>query len=364
MSETAIRIPDEGIELMSLSRLRECPELLQKPDAVIPRIAWPGRITLLAGREKSGKSTLLTAGVAAMSRGHHFLGEPTEQGTALWLSADMESVYDIDQRFQTFNADPDNTYLALNWDHRPISFLNMVVKGKPKIAVIDTLPAYAADIVTEASQSSQWIGILRDITEVARRVGTAFVLLHHAGKMTGEYRDSTHIGAAVDCILTMREDPLAGIRRFTARARWPVEDFGIRLNESQFELLGRELSVETRVLLHIIGSPGTSLADIRRAVGGKAELVDGMVTTLLARGAIKDIGSDQRHKYIEAKPLQDNAGQGQDNPGTSQTCSSLSEDLVPPCSLTPKGVRNPGQGTEDEQPVEDFWSIQRQPARK
>jgi len=309
-----------GLELMSLARLRASPDLLRAPEAVIPRIAWSGRVTLLAAREKAGKSTLLAAGVAAMSRGADFLGEHTTAGNALWLSADMESPYDIDRRFQTFGADADNTYLAMNWDRRPLSFLSWVAKGRPRVAVIDTLPAYAGDIVTDASQSSQWIGILRDICTVARDTGSAFVLLHHASRATGEYRDSTHVGAAVDVILTMREDPLASVRRITARSRWPLEDFAVRLSGDRFELVGRELTLDARILLHLQGAPGASLLGIRQAVGGRADAVDAALGELKRRGTVKDTGTGQRHRFVVAEVARDKDGQ----PGSPPRAARIS----------------------------------------
>ena len=56
----------------TLRELLENP--VELPPAVVPRLAWPGRSTLLAAREKEGKSTLMTAAAAAVSRGSSFLG--------------------------------------------------------------------------------------------------------------------------------------------------------------------------------------------------------------------------------------------------------------------------------------------------
>jgi RecA-family ATPase len=74
-------------ELPSYYQLRDLlqrPELLHPPPVVVPRLAWEGRITLLAAPEKPGKSTLLGQAVAAVAQGHDFLGDPVEQGVTLW----------------------------------------------------------------------------------------------------------------------------------------------------------------------------------------------------------------------------------------------------------------------------------------
>ena len=52
----------------SLAELLADPSLLQPPTIVADRFAWRGRVTLLAGREKSGKSTLSAFLVASVSR--------------------------------------------------------------------------------------------------------------------------------------------------------------------------------------------------------------------------------------------------------------------------------------------------------
>ena len=339
-----------GLELMSLARLRDNPDLLRAPESVIPRIAWSGRVTLLPAREKAGKSTLAAAGVSAMTCGRDFLGESTTAGDALWLSADMESAYDIDQRFQAFGADADRTYLAMNWDRRPLSFLAWVARGKPRVAVIDTLATYAGELVTDAGQASQWVAILRDICAVARDSGTAFVLLHHANRATGEYRDSTHIGAAVDCILTMREDPLGAVRRITARGRWPLDDYAVRLAGDRFELVGRELTVDARILLHLQGNPGASLRAVRAACGGRHDEVDVALDELMARGAVVNIGTDKAHKYVtaEGKALLGKDGHPGARPGHASGHASLGAPTgeCAPCPSPRRGGHGHTDGSE------------------
>src|SRR4051812_41759125 len=61
---------------MSLREWLANPELNKAPQVVIPRIAVAGRVTLLSGREKIGKSSLAGGVVSAASRGESVLGEP------------------------------------------------------------------------------------------------------------------------------------------------------------------------------------------------------------------------------------------------------------------------------------------------
>lgn len=67
---------DEPHRWFTLEELARRPELLAPPEAVVPRLAWEGRLTLLAAREKTGKSTLVRSAIAAKVTGRDFLGEP------------------------------------------------------------------------------------------------------------------------------------------------------------------------------------------------------------------------------------------------------------------------------------------------
>src|SRR6185437_3394504 len=65
--------PDGGAAWRMLPEILADPELLKVPPVVMPRLAWRGRVSLLAAREKSGKTTLVGAGAAAHSAGQVFL---------------------------------------------------------------------------------------------------------------------------------------------------------------------------------------------------------------------------------------------------------------------------------------------------
>jgi hypothetical protein len=64
----------DGPRVWTLAELLADPELLKPPPAIIPNVAFAGRLTLFAAREKAGKSTFIGAAAAAVSRGAPFLG--------------------------------------------------------------------------------------------------------------------------------------------------------------------------------------------------------------------------------------------------------------------------------------------------
>jgi hypothetical protein len=67
-----------------LADILASPNALRPPEPVVPRIAWAGRVTLLAAREKLGKTTLAAAAAAAVSTGSPWLNERVTPGDVLW----------------------------------------------------------------------------------------------------------------------------------------------------------------------------------------------------------------------------------------------------------------------------------------
>jgi len=59
--EAGAEAPREAPLTRSLAELLADPDALNPPEPVIPRLAYRGRVTLLAAREKAGKSTVFTA---------------------------------------------------------------------------------------------------------------------------------------------------------------------------------------------------------------------------------------------------------------------------------------------------------------
>ena len=98
------------------------------------------------------------------------------------------------------------------------------------VVVIDALSHYVAKDAPESGDAAGWTRVLMPIVAVARTHQVAVILIQHAGKATGEYRDSTAIGANVDVIITLVEKP-DGTRKGTAIGRFAVPGFTVALGE-------------------------------------------------------------------------------------------------------------------------------------
>ena len=92
------------------------PDLLSPPAATIPHLVVKGRVTLLSGREKIGKSTLVASAVAAVSCGQNVLGVPIERPLqTIWYNID-EPIGDTVLRFGRLGADAGR--IAINREPR------------------------------------------------------------------------------------------------------------------------------------------------------------------------------------------------------------------------------------------------------
>ncbi len=296
-------VPVEPVarRIRTMLELLEEPGLLQPPRPVVPKLGWEGRVTLLAAREKAGKSTLASAAVAAVSAGDWLFGTRLTPGKVLLLSLE-EHVGDVVRRLRRFAAQPGCVFIL---EHlvRPLEDLEAAVAElRPALVVIDTLPAFVEMLAPESGSASMWTPIMSAIARTAHESGAAMVLLHHADKMHGKYRDSTAIGAGVDVILEMKPGTDPSIRRVSSRGRFRVDEFAWRLVEdgpsSHVELATGELSLDAQILLHIERTPGCSLRSIRAAAEGAAVAeIDVAVHRLEARGAIHNTGTATRHAW-------------------------------------------------------------------
>src|SRR5439155_8742750 len=123
---------------------------------------------LIVGREKlSGKSTFVTAGAAAVTRGAEFLGERCLEGDVLWVSADQELAREIVQRAQRFKAEPARFHILWPRD----SYADLMASLDrlypfPVLVVIDTLANFAR--VEDPHSSAEWPNVLMPLVRVAR----------------------------------------------------------------------------------------------------------------------------------------------------------------------------------------------------
>jgi hypothetical protein len=285
-----------------LAELLTDPAALRPPEAVAERFAWRGRVTMLAAREKAGKTTLAAYVAARVSAGQPVLadvtGAPPTPRRVLWVILEGHPG-DLYRALVAFGANADHVAIATHLPDGLPSLRALVADARPELLVIDTLSSLAERYIEDMSgDAAGWTRVMNTLGQLAREADLALLVDHHARKSDGRYRDSTAIGAGCDMILEMEEVPEdPTLRKLAPRGRWALDPFSVRLADGRFQLGEREASVEVRVLDYIRAHPGASLTAVRQGANARAGDVDAAVRTLLHRQMIADEVQGGRHRY-------------------------------------------------------------------
>lgn len=293
-----------GARVRTLAEILADPETLKPPPIAVPRLAWKGRVTLLAAREKAGKSTLASAAASAVTRGGAFLDGLCAPGHVAWFALE-EHTADLAARFVEFGAVPERMVVVDELSDAFAEYARVVERVRPALVVVDTLAAFVDQLGErpDSGSSAGWTPIMSRLVSAARKHDAALVILHHGRKSDGSYRDSSAIGAGVDAILELSEDSRnKSVRKIKTRSRRTlVEDYSITLESGHYELVGSEPSLRSRVLRFVGSNPGCSQNAVRNGVQGRNQAVDDELSTLIAGGEIEDQGDGQSGRRLHLR---------------------------------------------------------------
>jgi len=275
----------------TLEEILADPGILEPPEEVVPRLAWRGRVTLLAAREKDGKSTIAGAAAAAVTCGTSFLDGIALHGEVV-IAGLEEHPNEIATRLVTFHAEPSMVHIATYIESDPVSELERaVVRLLPALVIVDTLSAIAEGKLEDGSAKA-WQPLMAALTRLARDFDCAVLIIHHARKSDGAYRDSSAIGANVDCIIEMRSDERdTNARHLKAKARFHVPDCTIRYDGTSYEMAETaepEEAIRSAILKHVNEHPGCSLNELRKGVVKSNEATATIATALVSEGVLRE----------------------------------------------------------------------------
>ncbi len=292
---------DDDRGLYVLSELLDRPELLAPPRAIVPRLAYEGRITLLCAPRKTGKSTLIGAAAAALSRGGTFLNGPTTAGVVVWAALD-EPLGDLVRRLVVGQANAHNVFIAVP----PCSTVDLLGYSRShpdlpmtSLVIVDAIGDLHAHEVDSENDSTQVRRALAPLRAFARRTGTAIIALHHTTKATGKARGAGAYEEVADLVLTLStptDNP--GTRHVEAEGRVAVEGFQFRLGPTGVELQTGEPSLFELVEAVIWGNPGCGTRAITTMVERRSEDVREALGKLNLSGRIVNRGSEQNHAWF------------------------------------------------------------------
>lgn len=302
-NETRVWTPNAARRLLwRLDEILCNEEIMRPPPVVLPFIAFAGRSTLLAAFEKSGKSTLAGAAMSALSLGMPFLGEPCPVGVTVVIGLE-EYIGDAARRLRDMGANDTRIYVVDRLPGEPKGRLDtiraVIGEAKPDLLIIDSLTAYSGGQITDSHASAQMGPLMQALTDLSHETGVAVVIIHHARKADGAYRDSTAIGGGVDILIEIStpdeaKDPT--LRKAKVRGRIPTRGFQYRYDEQGREILLAHTSgytrIEVRIPEYVRANPGCSRNQVAAAMNEKRTVALSAIEFLIKDGQLVDNGNE------------------------------------------------------------------------
>jgi hypothetical protein len=304
-SDASVRDESNRAAPKTLGQWLQNPEFLVEPPSLIPWIALSGRSTLLAAREKTGKSTLLAQAVAALTTGGSFLKRDLNRTIVLWYCLD-EPIADCVRRFERLGGDPDSLVISTE---RPTA-VEMRAEADAAgayLVVVDTLTELWRGMIRSEKDADDVAGFLDPYIRLLRESNISLIFSHHTPKSGNDYRGSGAIGAKVDVILLLRRPSTAsraedsnetdgeaeiddGQRILEGRGRG-LPHFIHRLSfaEQTYSLGEAALSLRDRILA-ALSAGGDTTRGIRERVRGKSQRISDTLAQLDHEGAIQKAG--------------------------------------------------------------------------
>lgn len=256
-----------------------------------PRWLWKGYIaigavTLLAGRPKCGKSTLIFALLRALEENGTFLGLDVSPTSVLYLSE--EDVTTLREKAARFGCAETGVRFLTRRDAFPResfrtwmqSAMTAARRTGSRLVVIDTL-AFWGGLGPDAEKDAGAVQALLDPLHELASAGLAVLLIHHTRKSgggdTSAIRGSTALAAGVDIVAELEREGGAGHearRILTAYSRYKdtPERLLLELGSEGYRGLGAPGALvrtytETVKAALPTRSPGCTQAEIAAATG-------------------------------------------------------------------------------------------------
>jgi hypothetical protein len=231
-----------------------------------PSWAWrgylaPGAITLLAGRPKVGKSTLLFALVAALEAGEPLVELDTRAVGALLLSEEREATladkahrWDMDGRVHLLMRHQANGW---NWRDVVHDAVDYCQRHELGVLIVDTWDKWTGLKGDAENNAGAILEALEPLVQAAAS-GLAVLICAHQRKSSGDFGDavrgSNALTGGVDVVLELerpRSDSLSGegVRVLQAVSRFSAtpDELVIALADDGYEARGDALTATAEV---------------------------------------------------------------------------------------------------------------------
>ena len=158
------------------------------PAAVVARgLAFGGTMGFIHGPKASGKTTILAAAAARVSRGQPWAGQDTEAGTVLVVCNDDPRSWTLALR--DFGADTTRILMArARVVSRPGKLAALLAKHTPAWVIIDNMRTWCRSMQADTDNSSAAADAIDPIAEAIRECGypVACTIVHNEARSKGE----------------------------------------------------------------------------------------------------------------------------------------------------------------------------------
>ncbi|MFN8861981.1 MAG: AAA family ATPase [Gemmatimonadaceae bacterium] len=279
---------------------------------VIPKIARAGEMTMLSGKWRDGKSTLMTWICAELSRGGNIFGEAVEATTSHWISFEEHPALVI-TRFRESKPDATRIHyldgLMVPPERTLAEFKQLLRETPARIVIVDSLSRLCmrgGDIVSE-NDNAAWVRVLDDLQRAVRDAGVALVFLHHLSK-AGDSRGGTAVPAAMDCAITMRPVSRAPrARKLELRGRTIMDDLTVEkaVEGNRFCMVLRDEQdspgLIRKICTLVLASEKPSGASVIESLGVQKQKGLAIIKDLVKRGVLLRHGRGAT-AYLSAGP--------------------------------------------------------------
>jgi hypothetical protein len=211
-----------------------------KPPTVVGGLVWQGRLSIISGPPKGGKSTALAQAVGCRLSGEAFCGETVRPSGPVAVVTE-EPLELVTQRLKVYGVNLRGAVFVASPAHGVDRLVDALMRSQPEVVLVDTFTPWAlaagADSLSDAAGMRRVMDALRSIAETGPGVG----IVHHARRSDGELADSRDLAASVDMIVTF--DPVDGeqarclprsspFRRLSYLGRWPQDGVLLEFNKA------------------------------------------------------------------------------------------------------------------------------------
>ena len=162
------------------------------PASTVARgLAFGGTMGFIRGPKASGKTTVLAAAAARVSRGQPWADAPTERGTVLVVCNDDPRSWTLALR--DFGADPDRILTArARVVSKPGKLAALLAEHRPTWVILDNLRTWCRSMQLDTDNSSAAADAIDPIAEAIRECGypVACTIVHNEARSKGVTADN------------------------------------------------------------------------------------------------------------------------------------------------------------------------------